>query len=210
MRRRASFVLVLTALAVAAALGSLLFLSSGAVAGGHGYGYGPGMMGGAYHSGYGPGMMGGAYHSGYGPGMMGGYYGHGYRSGIRGSATLLIRHQYAHCHTWSLNGGPFKAHQSLMLKRGARLTVINRDVMPHRLVKLAGPAVTMHNGTTMGMMGRYTSRTPGLMNHMGASTTVTFSKKGVYRLRTRTGEDYMPGIETGGADNVLTLTVTVP
>lgn len=90
---------------------------------------------------------------------MGGYYGHGYRSGIRGSATLLIRHQYAHCHTWSLNGGPFKARQNLTLKRGA--------------------------------------------------TTLTLSKNGVYRLRTRAGEDYMSGIQTGGADNVLTLTVTV-
>ena len=67
----------------------------------------------------------------------------------------------------------------------------------------------MRNASTMPMMGGYASQTPGLMNHMGASTTVDFAKAGVYRFRTRAGEDYTPGIETGGADNVLTLTVTV-
>lgn len=194
MNRRALVITILSGLAVAAVLGSLVFLSGRATAGGPSYG---------------PGMMGAGTRSGYGPGTMGGYYRAANAATTRASATLLIRHQYEHCHTWSLNGGPFKAHQNLTLKRGARLTVINRDVMPHRLVKLAGPAMTMRNGTTMGMMGRHTSRTPGLMNHMGASTTVTFSKKGVYRLRTHAGEDYMPGVETGGTDNVLTLTVTV-
>lgn len=126
-----------------------------------------------------------------------------------GNATLVIRHQAAHCHTWSLNGGAFKAHQSLTLKRGATLTVTDDDVMPHRLVELAGPAVTMRNGTTMPMMGGYVSGTSGGMDHMGAWTRVTFAKPGVYRFRTRAGEDYMPGIETTGDDNVLTLAVTV-
>lgn len=127
----------------------------------------------------------------------------------RGSATLVIRHQYRHCHTWSANGGPSRARQRLTLRPGSSLTVIDYDVMPHRLVELAGPAVTMRNGTTMRMMGGYRSGPPGAMRHMGASTTVTFSKRGVYRFRTRAGEDYMPGVRTGGADNVLTLVVTV-
>lgn len=144
---------------------------------------------------------------GYGPGMMGSYQAGTATAG--GGATLLIRHQYAHCHTWSLNGGAFKAAQRVTLARGATLTVIDDDVMPHRLVKLAGSAVTMRNGTATGMMGGYTSQTPGLMSHMGASTTVSFSKPGIYRFRTRAGEDYMPGIRTGGADSVLTLTVAV-
>lgn len=130
-------------------------------------------------------------------------------AGTGGSATLLIRHQYAHCHAWSLDGGPFKAQQALSLERKGTLTVIDDDVMPHRLVELAGPAVTMRNGTTMPMMGGYLSGIPGSMNHMGASTTVTFAQAGVYRFRTRAGEDFLPGIRTSGADNVLTLTVTV-
>lgn len=125
------------------------------------------------------------------------------------NALLVIRHQYAGCHTWSLNGGPFEARQSVTLKRGATLTVVDDDVMPHRLLELAGGSVTMRNGTAMPMMRGYVSRTPGLMSHMGAWTSLTFGRAGVYRFRTRTGEDYMPGIRTGGADNVLTLTVSV-
>ena len=149
--------------------------------------------------------------SGYGPGMMGGYYGTATpsSSSASASATLLIRHQYAHCHTWSLNGGAFKATQAVTLKRGATLTVIDDDVMPHQLVKLAGASVAMRNGTTMPMMGGYISQKPGLMNWMGAATTVSFSKPGVYHFRTRAGEDFMQGIQTSGADNVLTLTVKI-
>lgn len=141
---------------------------------------------------------------GYGPGMMGRY-----GSGASTGATLLIRHQRAHCHTWSRDGGPFRRSQRMSLRVGARLTVIDMDVMPHRLVQLSGPRVSMHNGTTMPMMGRYGSQGPGLMGHMGASTTVRFVEPGTYRFRTRAGEDYTAGIETTGHDNVLTLTVTV-
>jgi hypothetical protein len=200
--RRVLIITIVAGLAVAAAFGSLIFLSGRASAGSGGFGYGPGMMRGSH--GFGPGMMGRG--SGHGPGMMGGYYTAG---STRASATLVIRHQRAHCHTWSLNGDSFKAQQHLELKPGATLRVINYDVMPHRLVKLVGPAVTMRNGTTMRMMSRYVSRDPGLMNHMGATTKVIFSKPGTYRFRTRAGQDYRQGIQTSGADNVLTLTVTV-
>jgi hypothetical protein len=138
-----------------------------------------------------------------GYGMMGGY-------ASTGTASLLIRHQRAHCHAWSLNGGPFTAAQRLTLDVGSRITIVNNDVMPHSLFKLSGPAVTMRNGTVMPMMGGgYVSQTPGLMNRMGARTSVTFVKPGAYRFRTKAGEDYMPGITTTGEDNVLTLTVTV-
>jgi hypothetical protein len=181
MSRPKLSILVLVTVVLVALLG--FFLSARASASGNGYGHGPGMMGGSYGS--------------------------TQTATPSGSAMLLIRHQYAHCHTWSLNGGPFTAKQTVTLKRGATLTVIDEDVMPHQLVKLAGSSVTMRNGTTMPMMGGYVSRTPGLMNHMGAWTAVTFSKAGVYRFRTRAGEEYMPGIQTSGADNVLTLTVTV-
>ena len=126
-----------------------------------------------------------------------------------GSAVLLIRHQTAHCHAWSLNGGPFKAAQAVALSAGSTLTVIDQDVMSHRLVELSGPSVTMRNGTTMPMMKGYVSTKPGLMGHMGARTTVAFAHPGVYRFRTRAGEDYIKGIQTTGEDNVLTLTVTV-
>jgi hypothetical protein len=180
------FLLVSVVVAVAiAALGGFL-LSGRANAGGSGYAYGRGTMG------------------AYGPQMMGDY------RAADSSATLMIRHQRAHCHTWSLNGGPFAASQRLTLEPGSTLTVTNNDVMPHRLVELAGPAVAMHNASSMPMGARmHGTAAPGLMNHMGATTSVRFSKPGVYRLRTRAGEDYMSGITTTGADNVLKLTVTV-
>jgi hypothetical protein len=141
--------------------------------------------------------------AGAGPGMM------ARQGGAPASATLLIRHQRAHCHAWSLNGGPFAAVQTVSLTAGGTIRVIDDDVMPHRLVQVAGPAVSMRNGTTMPMMGRYGSKTPGLMNHMGATTTVAFAQPGTYRFRTRAGEDYFKGVVTTGDDNVLALTVHV-
>ena len=125
-----------------------------------------------------------------------------------GSATLLIRHQTAHCHAWSLNGGPFKAAQNVKLGVGSTLTVIDQDVMSHRLVKVSGPSVKLSNGMAMPMTGK-ASPMPGMMGHVGARTTARFTHPGVYRFRTHTGEDYFPGVRTTGDDNVLTLTVTV-
>ncbi len=37
---------------------------------------------------------------------------------------------------------------------------------------------------------------------MGATSRITFTKAGVYRLTTKPGEDCIAGIETVGADNV--------
>jgi plastocyanin len=109
-------------------------------------------------------------------------------------SLLLIRHQVHGCHAWSINGGPFKASQSIALKRGSRLTVTNNDVMPHKLVKVSGPALAF---------------APANLGHMGATVKITFTHAGVYRLTTKPGEDYMKGVETTGEDNVLRLTVTV-
>jgi hypothetical protein len=114
-----------------------------------------------------------------------------------GTATrLTIRHQMKGCHTWSYNGGAYKAAQSITLTRGATLTVKDNDVMPHKLVRTSGPAVQL--------------RTPA-MKHMGAVARVTFTKAGIYRFKTRAGEDYSwaSHMETKGEDNVLRLTVTV-
>src|SRR5262249_53226321 len=121
-----------------------------------------------------------------------------------GQASLLIRHQLRGCHTWSLNGGAFKASQSVALRRGGTLRVTNNDVMPHALVKTAGPTVKYVNLTTGNTgMGMHGSAAPGAMTHMGASTKVIFSTVGVYRFVTKTGQDYMAGMKTIGEDNVL-------
>ncbi len=66
--------------------------------------------------------------------------------------------------------------------------------MPHRLVLTSGPALRITNP---------------MLNHMGASLKVTFTKPGVYHFTTKAGEDYMSGVKTTGEDNVLRLTVVV-
>jgi plastocyanin len=108
--------------------------------------------------------------------------------------ALIIRHQVKGCHTWSLDGGAFKASQSLTFRRGGSITITNNDVMPHLLVKTSGPALAI---------------VPAKLGHMGAMTKLTFSHPGVYRFVTKPGEDYMAGVKTVGEDNVLRLTVTV-
>ena len=112
------------------------------------------------------------------------------------AATLTIRHQMKGCHTWSFNGGAYKAAQSITLSRGATLTVKDNDIMPHKLLRTSGPVVQL--------------RTPS-MSHMGAVAQVRFTKAGVYRFKTKAGEDYSwaSHMETKGEDNVLRLTVTV-
>ena len=110
------------------------------------------------------------------------------------SATLTIRHQMKGCHTWAFTGGAWNATQSVTLARGAKLTVVDNDVMPHKLVQLSGPQAKLN--------------TPA-MKHMGAQATVVFSKVGNYVFGTKAGEDYTSGVKTIGEDNVLRLVVTV-
>ena len=111
------------------------------------------------------------------------------------TSTIMIRHQVRGCHTWSVNGGAYRAALSTSLARGGAITFMNMDVMPHKLVKTSGPAIHFAGKPNM--------------NHMSATVKVTFSKAGVYKFTTKPGEDYMKGMKTIGEDNVLRLTVTV-
>ena len=110
------------------------------------------------------------------------------------AATLVIRHQKAHCHAWSLNGDAFAAGQFAQLAVGDSIKVTNNDVMPHQLVELSGPAATI---------------TTAAMAKMGATSSVVFSKPGTYVFSTKPGEDYMNGVVTSGNDNVLRMKVQV-
>lgn len=128
-----------------------------------------------------------------------------------GGASLVIRHQVRGCHSWSLNGGAWKAAQHIRLGRGGSLVVTNNDVMFHELIKTSGPAVVfklVKSGTPMKGTVKL-PWAPGLMGRMGATVKVTFPKAGVYRLTTKFGEDYMPMGDTVGEDNVLQAIVTV-
>jgi plastocyanin len=111
-------------------------------------------------------------------------------------STITIRHQLKGCHTWSANGGAYRATQQTTLARGGTITFVDNDVMPHKLVQKSGPAVRYHGSPAM--------------RHMSATVRVTFGKAGVYKFTTKPGEDY-PGMamKTVGEDNVLRLTVKV-
>lgn len=110
--------------------------------------------------------------------------------------TITIRHQVRGCHAWSFANGPYKASLKVKLDRDTSLVFVNNDMMPHRLLQVAGPKAHLYNTR---------------MNRMGAAATLTFSRAGVYRFTTRAGEDYpsMGPVKTIGQDNVLRLTVTV-
>jgi plastocyanin len=132
-------------------------------------------------------------------------------SAAPGGASLVIRHQVRGCHSWSLNGGAWKATQHIRLARGGSLVVTNNDVMFHKVVKVSGPAVVFKLLKTGSAMKGTVKLpwAPGLMGRPGATLKVTFPKAGVYRLVTKFGEDYMPMGATLGEDNVLHAIVTV-
>jgi hypothetical protein len=115
------------------------------------------------------------------------------RSAIRAGADGLTRRG---CHTWSFDGGAYKASLKIAVARGATLKVIDNDIMPHKLVQLAGPKAKLVSPA---------------MRQMSAQAKVTFPKKGTYRFTTRAGEDYpnMSMMKTIGEDHVLRLTVVV-
>jgi hypothetical protein len=110
------------------------------------------------------------------------------------NATLTIRHQTHGCHSWSFDGKTWLATQTITLVRGGVLTVIDNDVMSHKLIQVSGPKAIL---------------TGAAMRHMSSSAHVGFSAKGTYVFKTRAGEDYMKGIKTVGEDNVLKLVVKV-
>ena len=110
------------------------------------------------------------------------------------NATLTIRHQTHGCHSWSFNGKTWNPTQRITIVRGGVLTVVDNDVMSHKLIQVSGPKATL---------------TTAAMTHMSAKAHVGFPTKGTYVFKTRAGEDYMKGIKTIGEDNVLKLVVTV-
>jgi hypothetical protein len=106
---------------------------------------------------------------------------------------LTIQHVQRGCHVWS-NGKTTGAMMRLQLRPGQRLSIMDNDLDPHQMMELTGPMHVRMGG-------------PMMMNH---GMTLSFTKKGVYRLGTKTVE--MPGggmdVKTIGPDNHLRLVVT--
>jgi plastocyanin len=113
-----------------------------------------------------------------------------------GSSTVTIRHQMRGCHTWSFDGSAYKASLRVTVDPARFVRFVNNDVMPHRLIQTSGPKVMIRGAN---------------MNRIGARGQILFVRKGVYRFRTKAGEDYpnMPHMHTMGADYVLHMTVVV-
>jgi plastocyanin len=117
------------------------------------------------------------------------------KSSAPATASIMIDHVTKGCHTLAINGGaPGSPSATLHMAAGGVLHLQNNDVMPHKLVRVTGPQPQMSQAT---------------MSHMGAKTNVTFPTSGTYRLTTKAGEDYMKGVATTGADNVLKIKVIV-
>ena len=110
------------------------------------------------------------------------------------SANAVIDHVTRGCHTLSVNGNAPSPTQTVRLAVGGSLHLQDNDVMPHRLMLVAGPQANLVGAA---------------MNHMGAQSTVTFPTAGTYTLITKAGEDYTQGIKTIGADNTLKIKVLV-
>ena len=127
-----------------------------------------------------------------------------------GSASILIRHQLRGCHTWSLNGGAYRAELDVRLARGGWVTITNNDPMVHKLIRERGPAVRMRTvpHAHMKMVGLHRITGPGVMNHMGAALKVTFPRAGTYRFTTEDLGDYFE-LKSLGHHNHLMLVVRV-
>jgi hypothetical protein len=121
---------------------------------------------------------------------------------------LTIRHQVHGCHSWSLNGGPDAPDQAVAIRLGGSITVTNDDVMPHELIETSGAPV-VYARVAGGGFSRLKTFPPAMLARLGATSTITFAKVGVYRFTTKPGDGFMPNIKTVGPDNVLRLTVRV-
>lgn len=126
------------------------------------------------------------------------------------SGSIVIRHQLRACHTWSLNGGPYKASLDVRLARGGSLTITNIDPMVHKLIQEAGSRVGMrtisHDHLNVVGLHKITGR--GVMSHMGAAVKVTFPRTGLYRFTTKDLGDYFE-LKAIGDHNHLMLVVRV-
>ena len=111
---------------------------------------------------------------------------------MKGGGKVTIVHVQKGCHVWS-RGSASAPGLRVVLKRGQRLTFVNHDLDAHRFVRVAGPKIAL--GKTM---------------QMNCRVTLTFRKKGLYKLRTkRIDVPGTPEFKTTGPDNVLVVHVIV-
>src|SRR5690348_7968917 len=117
-------------------------------------------------------------------------------AGAAGTATITISHEMRGCHMWQLGSGKLAPSLKIDLAHGTTVRFVNNDIMPHKLMQLAGPKLALKGAN---------------MNRVSAVAIVKFAHAGAYRFTTKPGEDYklFAGHKTIGADYVLRLTVHV-
>jgi hypothetical protein len=109
------------------------------------------------------------------------------------AVRLAIIHTVRGCHVWKTPAKVLTETTVVTVKAGAKVEVRASCPMDFDLVQLGGPAL------------------PGLSRlQAGTTRTLLFRKRGTYVVRAtnvRTSEEL--GLQTLGADHVLTLTVVV-
>ena len=112
-----------------------------------------------------------------------------------GLSIVTIRHQMRGCHTWSFEGGPYRATLRVTVDAGRFVRFVNNDMMPHRLIQVSGPKVGIRGAK---------------MNRIGAQARILVGQKGVYRFKTQAGKFFAwARRDTSGRDYVLRLTLVV-
>jgi hypothetical protein len=109
------------------------------------------------------------------------------------TVRLSIMHTVHGCHVWMTTKvlGP---STTITVKRGTRLEIRPLCPMDFDFAQVAGPRLVLGNPRTL----------------RGSTRTVVFPRTGVYRLTARNVQSPADvGLQTLGADNVLTLTVVV-
>lgn len=107
---------------------------------------------------------------------------------------LAIVHTVHGCHVWQSATRDVGAATTVRVARGGKVTIRISCPMDFTLEQLAGPPLALGDATV----------------HTGTQRTFRFAAKGVYILRaTNIQSSEQMGLQTIGADNVLTLTVTV-
>lgn len=112
---------------------------------------------------------------------------------VKGNARVTIVHVQKGCHSWSLGRSAPATGVRAVLKPGQRLTVTNKDLDTHKLVRLAGPKIGLGK--------------PLMTNDR---VTLTFKTPGVYKLHLHQIEmEGMPEVATIGPDHFLAMVIVV-
>jgi hypothetical protein len=110
------------------------------------------------------------------------------------TVQLTIIHTVRGCHVWQAAAHSLGASAKVTVPRGGKVSVRVSCPMDFTLRQVSGPPIALGDPTL----------------HTGTLRTFAFPRKGVYVLRaTNIQSSQEMGMQTLGADNALTLIVTV-